>query len=133
MYEALDNFKGKDIVTLDVSTITDFTDCMIIASGTSNTHVRALVRGVVDAARDVGRTPIGVEGEAVGEWVLVDLGELIVHVMQASTRDYYDLERLWGSGPVALQRAAGQSLRRSGSAELTAPVRETTGAAVMRH
>ena len=101
---ALDDIKGKDIVPLDVSTITDFTDCMIIVTGTSSTHVRALVRHVVNAAKARGREPIGVEGETTAEWVLVDLGEVVLHVMQASTRDYYDLERLWSS-PVAAVRS----------------------------
>lgn len=104
MLNALDEVKGRDIVTLDVSAITDFTDCMIIATGTSSTHVRALVRYVVDAARTLGRTPIGVEGDNTAEWVLVDLGELVVHVMQASTRDYYDLERLWSLPAVVARR-----------------------------
>ena len=103
MLNALDDVKGRDIVTLDVSALTDITDCMIIATGTSSTHVRALVRFVVDAAKALGCAPVGVEGENTAEWILVDLGEVVVHVMQASTRDYYDLERLW-SLPVMAER-----------------------------
>ena len=106
MLSALADVKGRDIVTLDVSAITDITDCMIIATGTSSTHVRALVRYVVDAGKARGLTPVGVEGENTAEWVLVDLGDLVVHVMQASTRDYYDLERLWSSPAVAVRRGA---------------------------
>ena len=106
MREALDEVKGRDIVTLDVSAITDFTDCMIVATGTSSTHVRAMVHFVVDAAKGLGYTPIGVEGENNAEWILVDLGELVVHVMQAATRDYYDLERLWSLPVLAARRGA---------------------------
>lgn len=100
--DALEDLKGKDIVVLDVSAITDFTDYMIIATGTSSTHVRGMMGIAVDAVKAIGIVPIGIEGENTAEWVLLDFGEVVVHLMQASTRDYYDLERLWSSPAVAV-------------------------------
>ena len=95
--EALEDLKGRDIVALDVSSATDITDYMIIASGTSNRHVKALVDQVMESSKARGRAPIGVEGLGANEWVLLDLGDVVVHVMQKETRDFYDLERLWST------------------------------------
>lgn len=92
---ALEDRKGRDILVLDVGSLTDITDFMIIASGTSNRHVRALVDQVVDAALLHRHRPLGVEGRDACEWVLLDLGDVVVHVMQVATREFYDLERLW--------------------------------------
>lgn len=94
-FQTLDDMKGRDIVVLDVrgkSTITDF---MVIASGTSNRHVRSLAEDVALKAKQAGMPPLGVEDDQSGEWVLVDLGDVIVHVMQPATRDFYNLEKLW--------------------------------------
>ena len=102
MRDALADLKGKDIVVLDVSAITDFTDYMIITTGTSSTHVRGMMGIALEAAKAIGVSPIGVEGESTAEWVLIDLGAVVVHLMQASTRDYYDLERLWSLPAVAM-------------------------------
>ena len=93
--EALENRKGRDIVALDVRRLTDITDFMVIASGGSNRHVRALVDQVIEAARLGRHQVLGVEGRESAEWVLLDLGDVVVHVMQAAAREFYDLERLW--------------------------------------
>ena len=93
--EALENRKGRDIVALEVSRLTDITDFMVIASGTSNRHVKALVDEVVEAAKRHRHKVLGVEGREAGEWVLLDLGDVVVHVMRTGAREFYDLERLW--------------------------------------
>lgn len=97
--DALEDRKGRNIVTLDVADVADFTDFMVIASGTSNRHVRSLVDQVVESAKAQGNRPLGVEGRETYEWVLVDLGDVLVHVMQVETREFYDLERLWTELP----------------------------------
>ena len=94
--DALDDVKAQDIVKLDVSDMTPVTDYMIVASGTSNRHVKALVDNVAEKAKEAGCRPIGIEGEEVGEWVLIDLGDVVVHVMLPDIRLYYELEKLWG-------------------------------------
>ena len=93
--DSLEETKGKDIVVLDVSDKTDVTDMMIIVSGTSSRHVKSLANNVVDKCKKVGVQPLGVEGEEQGEWVLVDLGDIVAHLMMPSARQFYDLERLW--------------------------------------
>ena len=92
---ALDDVKGQDILALDVSGASSFTDWMVIASGTSNRHVKALVDNVVDEVKARGIQPLGLEGQQGMEWILVDLGDVVVHVMQTESRSFYDLERLW--------------------------------------
>ena len=98
---ALEDLKGRDIVALDVTQATSITDFMVIASGTSNRHVKALVDRVLDSSQANGSPAFGVEGQESGEWVLVDLGDVVVHVMQRDARDFYDLERLWSELPSA--------------------------------
>ena len=93
--DSLEGLKGRDIVALDVSGITDITDFMIIVSGTSNRHVKAMVDRVAFEAKAAGRPPIGVEGRDTNEWVLVDFDSVVLHVMQPPIREFYDLERLW--------------------------------------
>lgn len=97
--DSLEEMKGNDIVVLDVQGNTSVTDFMIIASGTSNRHVASLANNVVVTVKENGVRPLGVEGQAGSEWVLVDLGDVVVHVMQPATRQFYDLERLWGDLP----------------------------------
>ncbi|NKC00077.1 MAG: ribosome silencing factor [Pseudomonadales bacterium] len=92
---ALEDLKGQDILSLDVSELTSITDFMVIVSGTSNRHVKALVNEVVEAAKAFGQPPLGVEGRESMEWVLLDVGDVLVHVMQKEAREFYDLERLW--------------------------------------
>ena len=93
--EALDDLKAVNPVTLDVTGLTDVMDQLVIATGTSNRHVKSLANNVVVEAKQKGMPPLGVEGDDVGEWVLVDFGEVVVHIMLPATRDFYDLERLW--------------------------------------
>jgi ribosome-associated protein len=88
--------KGQDIRVLDVRLSAGFTDYMVIASGTSSRHVQTLADKVIEALRRCGRRPLGVEGEAHGDWVLIDFGEVVTHVMRPQTRDFYGLEKLWG-------------------------------------
>lgn len=95
--EALDDLKAINTVTLDVRGLTDVMDYLVITSGTSNRHVKSLASNVCMEAKKQGMRPIGVEGEDAGEWVLVDFGDVVVHVMLPATRDFYDLERLWVS------------------------------------
>ena len=96
---ALEELKGQHIVALDVTALTDVMDYLVIASGTSNRHLKALTEHVRDQARRRRLRPLGVEGQDGGEWVLVDFGDVVVHVMLPATRDFYDLERLWAGLP----------------------------------
>ena len=93
--DALDDLKAVNTVTLDVSGLTDVMDYLVISSGTSNRHVKSLASNVSMEAKKQGMRPMGVEGDDAGEWVLVDFGDVVVHVMLPATRDFYDLERLW--------------------------------------
>lgn len=97
--EALEDVKGLDIVKLDVRKMTPVTDYMVVASGTSSRHVKALVDNVADRAREAGHKAVGLEGEEGGEWVLLDLQDTLVHVMLPKMREFYNLEKLWSLGP----------------------------------
>ncbi len=92
---ALEDLKAVDTVVLDVRELSSVMDWLIVASGTSNRHVKSLADNVMMKAKQQGLRPLGVEGERVGEWVLVDFGDVVVHVMQPAARSFYDLERLW--------------------------------------
>jgi ribosome-associated protein len=92
---ALADLKGLNVVEFDVRDKTSVTDFMIIASGRSDRHVKSLADAVVMACKKAAVQPLGVEGEREGEWVLVDLGDVVVHVMQPRMREFYALERLW--------------------------------------
>ena len=95
---ALDELKAKDIREIDVRGKTSIADLLVIASGTSARHVKSIADEVVKFAKQAGVMPLGVEGEREAEWVLVDLGDVIVHVMLPRIREFYGLERLWTVG-----------------------------------
>lgn len=92
---ALDDMKAQNVAVFDVRGLTDVTDTIVIASGTSDRHVKSLAGRVVERAKQAGFRPLGTEGERDGEWVLVDLQDVIVHVMLPRVREFYSLEKLW--------------------------------------
>ncbi|HEX4501423.1 MAG TPA: ribosome silencing factor [Scandinavium sp.] len=94
--DKIDDLKGQDIVSIDVHGKSSITDCMIICTGTSTRHVMSIADHVIQESRAAGMLPLGVEGQNVSDWVVVDLGEVIVHVLQAESRVLYELEKLWG-------------------------------------
>ena len=115
---ALDDMKAVNIRVLDVRGLTDIVDTMVIASGNSDRHVRSIAERVVEKARAAGLRPLGTEGARDGEWVLVDLQDVLVHVMLPRVREFYGLEDLWDSGPLeaavatpAVSRAAARRRR----------------------
>lgn len=93
--DALNELKALDICILDVGAVTSVTDHMVISSGTSSRHVRSIADNVIEKAKAAGYVPVGVEGQESGEWVLVDLGDVVVHLMQPKAREFYSLEKLW--------------------------------------
>lgn len=93
--DALDAMKGVNVVSIDVRGRTDVMDYLVVGSGTSNRHVKSLADRVIEKAKEAGSRPLGIEGQDTGDWVLVDLGDVVVHIMLPATRDFYDLERLW--------------------------------------
>ncbi len=95
---ALDDLKARDVLEIDVRGKTSIADFLVIASGTSTRHVKSLADEVVQFAKKAGMMPLGVEGQREAEWVLVDLGDIIVHVMLPRIREFYGLERLWTVG-----------------------------------
>ena len=92
---ALENAKTQNIAVLDVRKISDFTDYMVIATGPSNRHVQSSADKVVETLRGHGVRPVGIEGKQLGDWVLIDFGDVVVHIMREQTRDFYNLEKLW--------------------------------------
>jgi ribosome-associated protein len=113
--DALEDMKAVNVKVLDVRSVTDVSDCMVLASGNSDRHVRSIADRVVERAKQAGFRPLGVEGQRDGEWVLVDLNDVLVHVMLPRVREFYALEELWEAPaakvPVARTRAksAGKS------------------------
>lgn len=95
--ETLDAHKAVNVSVLDVRKLTSITDYMIICSATSNRHAKALAESVVVKAKSIGNPPLGVEGERDAEWILVDLIDVVVHIMLPQTREFYSLEKLWGN------------------------------------
>lgn len=97
---ALEDVKASDIVLLDTTKLTSLFERIVIASGTSNRQTKALAASVRDKVREAGGDVISIEGEDTGEWVLVDLGDMVVHIMQPPIRNYYRLEEIWGEYPI---------------------------------
>ncbi|MFV9997888.1 MAG: ribosome silencing factor [Arsenophonus endosymbiont of Dermacentor nuttalli] len=87
--------KAQDIVTIDVRGKSSITDCMIICTGTSNRHLASVSNKLIEACRKTGITPLGVEGQGVSDWIVFDLGDVIIHIMQEDSRRMYELEKLW--------------------------------------
>ena len=111
--DALEDVKAHDIKVFDTTRLTGLFDRVIIVSATSNRQSRALAASVRDKVKDHGGQVISVEGEDTGEWVLVDLGDIVVHIMQPAVRDYYNLEELWGGKPVRVKLATASIARAS--------------------
>lgn len=97
--KALEDLKAVNLVVLDVRGKTTVADFMVIASGTSDRHVKSLANNLLEESKKAGVAPLGVEGEKSGEWVLVDLGDVVTHIMLPQTRDFYQLEKLWETQP----------------------------------
>jgi ribosome-associated protein len=108
--EAAVQKKARDLVGLDVHQLTSFTDAFLLATGTSDRHVRSVADAVLEVSKEMGRSPLGVEGYDQGRWVLIDLNEVVVHVFQEEVREYYDLERLWGDAPAIEVGEPGERL-----------------------
>ncbi|GAA0514196.1 ribosome silencing factor [Tatumella terrea] len=94
--DKVDDLKAQNIIAIDVRGKSSITDCMVICTGTSNRHVISIADHLVQESRAAGMLPLGTDGKDAGEWVVVDLGEVIVHVMQEEARELYELEKLWG-------------------------------------
>ncbi len=105
---ALEDIKGKDIEVINTTKLTSMFDRLVIASGDSNRQVKALARNVHEKVREAGAEVVSIEGEDAGEWVLVDLGDIVVHVMQPSVRQYYNLEELWQTTPAQRRKAMAE-------------------------
>ena len=101
--EAIEDLKGQDVKVLDVTGISDVMDTLIIVTGTSNRHVKSIANSAIVEGKKQGFQPLGIEGMDVGEWVLVDYGDIVLHVMQQTTRDFYALEKLWTMEPSSRQ------------------------------
>ncbi len=106
--DALDDMKAQNITVLDVRGRTSVTDWMVIANGTSNRHVAAVAGNVEEKAKAAGLRPNGTEGRATSDWVLIDLFDVVVHVMTEQARHFYDLERLWGEPEQEKSNRQGQ-------------------------
>jgi len=105
--DTLENMKAQDIRVLDVRGKTSVTDVMVIASGTSARQVKGQAERVIEKAKNAGTPPLGMEGEKEAEWILVDLGDVVVHLMQPEIRDFYHLEKLWSTTTIASDSETG--------------------------
>ncbi len=101
--DAASDKKAEDIVVMNVSEVTTIADLFVILSGRGEIQVRAIAEGIIEKATQAGRRPFGVEGMNTGRWVLIDLGDVVVHAFVPDERDHYRLERLWGDAPVVLR------------------------------
>lgn len=110
--DALEDVKGQDIRVYNTALLSDMFDRVIIASGTSNRQTRALASSVSEKVKEAGGEVVSTEGEDTGDWVLVDCGDAVVHILQPSIRAYYNLEEIWGDKPVRLKSAEAPSIGR---------------------
>lgn len=108
--DALEDVKGQDIRVFNTTALSDMFDRVIIASGTSNRQTRALASSVAEKVKAAGGSVVSTEGEDTGEWVLVDCGDAVVHILQPAIRDYYNLEEIWGGKSVRLKSLAEASI-----------------------
>jgi ribosome-associated protein len=122
--DALEDIKGKDIEVYDTARMPSMFERVVIASGDSNRQVKALADNVQDKIRENGARVYGVEGEASGEWVLVDLGEIVVHIMHPTVREFYNLEEVWGGKPVRMKTASKPAARKKPRAKAPRPRRK---------
>jgi ribosome-associated protein len=120
--DALEDVKGQDIQVFDTVHLTSLFDRIAVVSGTSNRQTKALAASVRDKVKLAGGDVVGMEGEDTGEWVLVDLGDMIVHIMQPAIRQYYRLEEIWGDKPVKLGAAKRKSTPEAEDAAVAKPV-----------
>ncbi len=111
----LEDAKARDVTVLDMRRISDFTDYMVIATGTSNRHVQSTADRVVEALRERGVRTVGVEGEKIGDWVLIDFGDVVVHMMREEIRDFYNLEKLWSDAKRVEARRKKKTARTPGA------------------
>ncbi|MGH6623146.1 MAG: ribosome silencing factor [Burkholderiaceae bacterium] len=118
--DALEDVKGHDIKVLNTAHLSDMFERVVIASGTSNRQTRSLASSVEEKVREAGGDVLSVEGTEAGEWVLVDCGDAVVHIMQPTFRAYYNLEELWGDKPVRLKSAAPASEKGGRTTKTTA-------------
>ena len=114
--EALEDVKGREILVFNTARLPSMFERVVIASGDSNRQVKALSERVQERVRELGARVYGVEGEAGGEWVLVDLGDVVVHIMHPAVRTFYNLEEIWGGKPVQMKRAAPRKAKRRAKA-----------------
>jgi ribosome-associated protein len=108
--DALEDVKAHDIRVFNTESLTGLFDRVVIATATSNRQTRALAKSVEDKARDKGMVVVATEGLDTGEWVLVDLGDIVVHIMQPAIRQYYNLEEIWGAKPVRMKLAQSKPM-----------------------
>ena len=114
--DALEDIKGRDIIIVNTAKVSQMFERLILASGDSNRQVRSLARNVADKVREAGGEVLSIEGEETGEWVVVDLGPVVVHIMQPAVRQHFDLEGLWGPG-----KPAGFAVEKAAAKKAVAP------------
>ena len=129
VFDALEDVKGQDIQVFDTTEITSLFDRVCVVSGTSNRQTKALAASVRDKVKENGGDIVGMEGEVTGEWVLVDLGDMVVHIMQPAIRAYYRLEEIWGGKEVKMGAAKRTSKMTSGPLDEEKPKRSRSKAA----
>jgi ribosome-associated protein len=121
--EALEDVKGYDIQVFNTARLPSMFERVVIATGTSNTQVRALAERVQERVREQGSRVYGVEGESSGEWVLVDLGDVVVHIMHPTVREFYNLEEIWGGKPVRKKSESKAPKKKKAKAKAKAKAR----------